>query len=69
MATKRKASSNTVSMRSGEDDWQVESDLRTLMECEKIEKDPKRMAKVRALAKKKLMEVAAIASESGMDAS
>lgn len=69
MATKRKASSNTVSLRSGEDDWQVESDLRTLMECEKIEKDPKRMAKVRALAKKKLMEVAAIASESGKDAS
>lgn len=69
MATKRKASSNLVSMRSGEDDWQVESDLRTLMECEKIEKDPKRMAKVRALAKKKLMEVAAIAAESGTDAS
>jgi hypothetical protein len=46
-----------------EDDWQAESDLRTLMECEKIEKDPKRMSKVRALAKKKMMEVAAIAAE------
>lgn len=68
MATKLKASSNTVGLRSGKDDWQVESDLRTLMECEKIEKDPKRMAKVRALAKKKLMEVASIAAESGKDA-
>lgn len=47
----------------GPDDWKVEADLRTLMECEAIEKDPKRMAAVRALAKKKMLEIAAIASE------
>lgn len=46
-----------------DEEWQVESDLRTLMEAEKIEKDPERMAKVRALAKKKMMEVAKVASE------
>lgn len=46
-----------------EEDWQAESDLRTLMEAERIEKDAKRMTKVRALAKQKMMEVAAIASE------
>lgn len=51
-----------------DEEWMVESDLRTLMEAEKIEKDPKRMAKVRALAKKKMMEAAAIASE-GQDES
>ena len=42
------------------DDWQVESDLRTLMEAEKIESDPKRIAKARALAKKRLLDMAAV---------
>lgn len=51
-----------------DEEWRVESDLRTLMEAEKIEKDPKRMAKVRAMAKKKMMEAAAFASE-GQDES
>jgi len=46
-----------------EEEWRAESDLHTLMEAERIEKDPKRMAKVRALAQKKMMEVASIASE------
>lgn len=44
-------------------EWRAECDLRTLMECEKIEKDPKRMKAVRELAKKKMMEVASIATE------
>ena len=48
---------------SSSDDWRVESDLNTLLEAEKIEKDPKRMSKVRALAKQKMLDVAAIASE------
>lgn len=52
-----------------EDDWQTESDLRTLMEAEKIEKDSKRFEKAKALAKKKLLEVASIASESSDDKS
>lgn len=52
-----------------EDDWQTESDLRTLMEAEKIEKDAKRCEKAKALAKKKLLEVASIASESSDDKS
>ncbi len=46
-----------------DEEWRVESDLHTLMEAEKIKADPKRMAKVRALAQKKMMEVASIASE------
>jgi len=56
---------NAINTIRGEDDWQVESDLRTLMDAEKIEKDPKRLAKARALAKSKLLEVAAIASGEG----
>lgn len=45
------------------DDWRVESDLNTMIECEKIEKDPKRLAKVQALAKQRMLEVAAVATE------
>ena len=52
-----------VSAAAEEAEWRAESDLRTLIEAEKIEKDPKRMKAVRALAKKKMMEAASIASE------
>lgn len=45
------------------EDWRVESDLSTLIEAERIEKDPKRMAKVQALAKQKMLETATIAAE------
>lgn len=45
------------------DDWRVESDLNTLIEAERIEKDPKRLAKVQALAKQKMLETATIAAE------
>jgi hypothetical protein len=61
MATKK--SSNTIAMTKSEDDWQCESDLRTLMEAEKIKNDPKRLAKVQAMAKQKMMAVASIAAE------
>lgn len=65
MATKRRNSQTAIGI---DEEWKVESDLRTLMEAEKIEKDPKRMAKVQALAKKKMLEVASIAAE-GQDES
>lgn len=51
-----------------EDDWQVEADLRCLIECEKIESDPARMKKVRALAKKQMLTFAKVATE-GTEAS
>lgn len=60
-------SASTKSLASPPDDWQVESDLRTMMESEAIEKDPKRLAAVQALAKKKMMDMASIASESKTD--
>jgi hypothetical protein len=46
-----------------DEEWRAESDLHTLMEAEKIKADPKRYAKVQALAKKKMMEVAKVASD------
>lgn len=51
-----------------DDDWQTRRDLETMIECEKIEKDPKRLAKVKALAKQNLLDMATIASE-GKDGS
>lgn len=50
-----------------EDSWQTECDLRTLTEAEAIEKDPKRLKAARELAKKKLLEYAAVASEGAGD--
>lgn len=46
-----------------DDDWQTNRDLETMIECEKIEKDPKRLAKVKALAKQNLLDMASIAAE------
>ena len=59
---KKSSGLNTVS---SQDDWETESDLRTLMDAEKIEKDPKRIKKARELAKRKLIEIAAVASGNG----
>ena len=44
-----------------DDDWKVESDLHSLMEAEQIRRDPKRLAKAQALAKKKMVEAASVA--------
>ncbi len=52
-----------------ETDWRTESDLSTLVEAEKIEKDPKRMAAVRKLAKSRLLGLAGIAAEGENDKS
>ena len=60
--------SNPIAITKSEDDWQAEDDLRTMIRCEEIEKDPKRIAKVQALAKQRMMEMASIATE-GKDAS
>lgn len=46
-----------------DDDWKAESDLRTLVEAEKIKKDKKRFAAAQAKAKEQLLEVASVASE------
>lgn len=43
--------------------WKVERDLEYLMEADKIKEDPKRLAKVQALAKQKMMEAAKVATD------
>jgi len=61
MATKRKRANLATPMYM--EDYQCEDDLRTLVRAEEIKKDPKRFAKVTALAKKKMMDMAAVATE------
>ncbi len=56
-----------MSVTKAEDNWAVERDLDILRECEVIEKDPKRLAAAQALARKKLLELAAVASEGPSD--
>jgi hypothetical protein len=46
-----------------EDDWVVEDAMRTLMRAKEIRNDKKLMAKVSAMAKEKLMELADVAAE------
>lgn len=58
----------TISLRKSEESWKVERDLECLLECERIEKDPKRLAAAQKLAKERLMSLAGVASE-GKDAS
>lgn len=50
---------NAVSIKPDEE-WQVEDDMRTLMRAKEVQADPKRMAKVKALARKKLETVASV---------
>ena len=59
MAKKKSGCISCVS----DDYWRAESDLRTLIEAEKIKKDKKRFAAAQAKAKDQMMEVAAVASE------
>lgn len=57
-----KKSRGLVSIKPDEE-WQVEDDMRTLMRAKEIQADPKRMAKVKALARKKLETVASVLGE------
>mgnify|MGYP001290765650 CR=1 FL=1 len=52
----------SIGMKS-EDDWEVEDAMRTLMRAKEIRNDNKLMAKVSAMAKEKLMELADVAAE------
>lgn len=59
--SKKKATGSICCIDDGE--WRAESDLRTLVEAEKIKKDKKRFAAAQAKAKEQMMEVASVASE------
>ena len=45
-----------------DEEWRVEDDMRTLMNAKEVQADPKRMAKVKTLARKKLETVASVLS-------
>lgn len=59
--------SGAISMTTADSDWRVQSDLNTLIEAEAIEKDPKRLKACQELAKKKMLDMAAVAKESSSD--
>lgn len=59
--------STAINMRKEEERWRAESDMRTLMECEEIKKDPKRLAAVKSMAKEKLVELAAVTAVAKSD--
>lgn len=46
-----------------EDEWRAQDDLRTLLDAKKIQKDSKRMAAVRKLAKEKMADMEALAKK------
>lgn len=50
-----------ISAVKAEDDWVVEDALRTLMRAKEIKADAKLMKKVKAMAQKRLQEVASVA--------
>lgn len=59
---KKRSGANEVAIKPDEE-WRVEDDMRTLMQAREIQADPKRMAKVKALARKKLEHVASVLGE------
>lgn len=52
-----KSKSTAAPLAYDDGDWRAREDMRTLMEAEKIKKDPKRLAAAKACAKKKLSEL------------
>lgn len=61
------AKASDISVTKHEDDYQCQRDLECLLESERIKADPKRLAKVRAMAKKRMLGMAKVASEGASD--
>lgn len=57
MAKKQNAILGVATMQDGENEWRAEDDMRTLMNAEKIKKDPARLKAAKAIAKKKYEEM------------
>ena len=60
MAKNRK----TLGLAMSEPSWETQRDLDTLIECEKIEADPKRLKAAQALAKQRMLDNAKVATDS-----
>lgn len=52
---------SAVEARKEQEQWRIESDMRTLMEAEEIRRDPKRFEAARKMAQTKLVELGAVA--------
>ena len=60
---------NSIALSKDEAKWRAERDLETLMECERIEQDPKRLKAAKALAKERMKDLEMIKGESSKDES
>lgn len=58
-----KKSNSVLAAVSRDQRWEIERDLETLSEAEKIKRDPKRLERAKALAKEKMMAMASVATE------
>jgi hypothetical protein len=54
---------NALATIKPDEEWQVDDDMRTLIRAKEIQADPKRMAKIKTLARKKLETVASVLGE------
>lgn len=62
MASKKTKASGVL-VSASDAAWQAQSDLDTLMRCEEIEADPKRLAAAKALAKERMQDLVNVASD------
>ena len=61
MARAKKEKKHPVVELEENDDWEIESNLRTLLEAEKIRSNPEKMKKISALAKKQAQDLKGLA--------
>lgn len=67
MANKKSSGASLAAYSGMPVDWQAQRDLDTMLECERIEADPKRLAAVKKLAQKRVLELGGVAAESSKD--
>lgn len=57
-----KSKKGSASIYPGDAEWRAQSDMETLARAEEIKRDPKRLAAAKECARKKLEEMASVAS-------
>ncbi len=63
MTMAKKNSNGALAVLKDQDEWAAEDDMRTLVRAKEIQPDPKRMEKVKILARKRLESVASVLGE------
>lgn len=59
----KKNGNGALAVLKEQDEWAAEDDMRTLVRAKEIQADPKRMEKVKILARKRLESVASVLGE------